>query len=132
MFHGHSICNEGRARDLVRGQVSVDVYHNAGIVHLIELRAQSSGRLFAAGAGDLEIDALRIILRTICSTGGVESDDLMAKDVVTRCDALRDRDSPAVIIRNQLIRTPRSRNRVIVDKTDFVNLEELERGLVDI
>lgn len=61
----------------------------------------------------------------------MKGDDLVAQDVVTRRDGGGDLDHPGVVVLNELIVTPGSRDGRVVDEADGVDLEELERCLVD-
>lgn len=61
----------------------------------------------------------------------MESHQLVTKNVVTGSDGLGDLDHPAVVVLDQLIVTPGTRNIRVVDQTNAVDLEELERGLVN-
>lgn len=56
----------------------------------------------------------------------------MTEDIVSRCDAVRDGDGPAVVICDQLVRGPRAWRRGIIDETTLVDFEELECRLVNI
>ena len=57
--------DQGRAGDGVLGQAVVDVHHDARVVDLVELCALDTGRGRGAGASDLEVEALWIVLRSI-------------------------------------------------------------------
>ena len=56
----------------------------------------------------------------------------MAKDIVSGGDAGGNGDCPAVVVGNQLVRCPYARYRGVVDKTNTVNLHELEFGLINV
>lgn len=61
----------------------------------------------------------------------MESHQLVTENIVAGSDGLRDLDHPAVIVLDQLIITPGTRDVRVVDQTNAVDLEELERGLVN-
>ena len=61
----------------------------------------------------------------------MEGNDLVAEHVVPRRDARGDSDSPAVVVGDQLIGCPRTREWIVVDQADTVDLVELQGGFVD-
>ena len=76
------------ARDGIVGQWRiVYVDQDPRICILIEILSNCSGwESVRASSSDLEIDALRIGLRSIKVFGTVQCDCLVAKDVLARCD----------------------------------------------
>jgi len=64
---------------------------------LAAVSAGVAGEL-SARASDLDVDALGVVLSTIGGAGGVESDDLVTEDEVTRGDVLGDGDGPGVVV----------------------------------
>jgi len=61
----------------------------------------------------------------------VQGDGLVTEDVFAWCDARRDCDDPGVVVGDHLVRCPGARWAAAVNETGFVNLVELELGLVD-
>ena len=62
----------------------------------------------------------------------MQSDDFVAEDVVAGRDALGDRDSPAVVVGDQLVGSPGAWGSCIVDKPTGADLEKLELRLVNV
>jgi hypothetical protein len=60
----------------------------------------------------------------------VQSDDLVAEDVVAGLDAAGDSDSAAVVVADQVVGGPGAGNGAVVDETTLVDLEELQSCLV--
>lgn len=84
------------AGDRVAGQGGVDVEEDARVLLLVEGGALAAvgarvARVGLAGARDLEVDALGVVLRAVHVPGGVERDDLVAEDKVAG-EVLRDLD----------------------------------------
>lgn len=79
----------------------------------------------------LKIDALRVVLGTVRLVGRMKSDDFVAEDVVTWCNALRYGNGPGVLSSNELIGSPETRLCIPTDQTPLVNLIELQCGLVN-
>lgn len=72
-----------RAGDGVGGGAAVQVVYDSGLGLGVKSRAgDTGGGSHAAGAGDLEVEALHVELGTVLAPGAVESDDLVAEDVV--------------------------------------------------
>ena len=88
------------ARDGVAGDVTpVDVVLDAGISGGVEGGASDAvsavgARVGGARAGDLNVDALGVGLGAVLLPGGVESDNLVAEDVVARGERLGDAEGP--------------------------------------
>ena len=55
----------------------------------------------------------------------------MAEDIIARRDRRRDLHHPGVIVGNHLVRAPHAGDGFLLDDSDAVDLEELQRGLVD-
>lgn len=55
----------------------------------------------------------------------------MTEHITSWRDIARDGDRPCIVVGNQLIRGPCPWNLTVVDEAGFIDLEELERGLVD-
>lgn len=92
------------ARDGVAGDVTtVDVVLDTGISSLVEGGTSNAVSTVSAGvggarAGDLNVDALGVGLGAVLLAGGVESDDLVAEDVVAGCERLGDGEGPLVAV----------------------------------
>jgi hypothetical protein len=119
-----------RAWDGVAGRVVVDVELDALVVGLVQLSSEGTLRELRAGTGDLEVEALGVVLSTVLLATGVESNDLVTENVRTGLDVLGDLDEPAVVVGNELVRGI-STGVTGLDKTSLVDLEELEGLLVD-
>lgn len=61
----------------------------------------------------------------------MQGNDLVAEDIVARCNVLRNLNEPAVSIRDELVGSPDAWDCRAVDQTGTADLEELEGGLVD-
>jgi len=92
------------ARDGVAGDVTrVDIVLDAGVGGSVEGGATDTvstigAGVSGAGAGDLNVDTLRVGLGAVLLAGGVESDDLVAEDVVAWGERLGDADGPLVAV----------------------------------
>jgi len=112
-----------------RGIVSVD--EDTRIPVAVELSAWDTRELGGTRADDLEVEALRVALGTIIGGRAVQGNDLVAENVVTRLDVLRDLQDPAVVVVHELV------GRVISggargDETQAINLEEPKVFLPDV
>jgi hypothetical protein len=77
---------------------------DARIFRSVELGALgATGERVGARAGNLNIDALRVVLCATDIKGRVESNDLVSQDIFAGGNAGRDRDSPGVVVGNQVI-----------------------------
>lgn len=120
-----------RAGDGVSGQGGVDVDEDAILSGSVELGTLDTGGSGSTGTGDLEVEALGVVLGAILLLSAVESDELVTEDVVAGGDGGRDLDHPAVVVVDQLVSTPGAGDLGVADETDTVDLEELQIGLVD-
>lgn len=121
----------GGTRDLVGGQGLVDIDEDTGVALRVEGLTQGAGRGQGTGAGHGQVEALGVVLGTVRLLSAVQGDDLVAPDVVARLEVRRDLDEPRVVVGDQEVRPPGTREDGIVDQTDAADVEELERGLVD-
>jgi hypothetical protein len=93
-----------RARDgVARDVATVDVVLDASIGGLVEGGAGNAVSAVGAGvggtrAGNLNVDTLGVGLGAVLLASGVEGDDLVAEDVVTRGERLRDGEGPLVAV----------------------------------
>ena len=118
---------EGWPGDGVAGDGRIRVEKDAGIVGRVELGSEDALRIVGARASDLDVHALGVVLRAIGRLSSVESDDLMAEDVLTRGQGRGNRGAPCIIVLNQSNSSPLLRGGVI---PSLVDLDPLERGLV--
>lgn len=119
------------AGDAVAGERVVDVDEDTGVVGFVQLHARGAcSELVGAGARDLEVDALRVILRAIFVVRRVQCDDLVTKDVVARGHVLGDRDGPAVVGGDELIGCPVAGLGGVIEHALGGNLVEFQGGLV--
>lgn len=109
----------------------INVDQDTLILLSIQLYTKSSLRISTTTTSNLQIQALRVILRTILLTSRVQRDNLVTHHVVSSRDRVRNSHRPAVSGIDQLIRSPGSGNIAIIDKADGVDLEEFQLGLVD-
>ena len=122
---------QGGTRDRVAVERGVDVEQDALVVGLVELRARDALRLVGAAACDLEVHALRVVLRAVGLVAAVQRDDLVAQDVLSWRDGFGDGKRPAVVVGDQVVRGPVARGAGAVDQPGLADLEEVERRLVD-
>jgi hypothetical protein len=61
----------------------------------------------------------------------VESDYFVTEDIVSWCDVRWDCDSPGVVVGNQGISGPITWDGGVVKKSNSINLEKFQCGLVD-
>lgn len=121
---------ESRTGDHVGGEGLVDVEEDTRVVLLVE-----SGTLGAAGgqvigtrASDLKVHALRVVLGTVGGASTVESNDLVAEDVLARSDAGGDGGDPGVVVGDHVGGSP---GLAVNVETTGINLDELKGLLVD-
>ena len=74
------------ARDRVSVVLLVEVEDNGWVVLVVQASADNASRLCGAGASNLQVDALWVVLRTTDLASRVESDDLVAENVVAWSD----------------------------------------------
>lgn len=80
---------------------------------------------------DLQIYTLRIVLCAIGVSGGMKGNDLVAENVVARCNTGRNSDSPGVVCRDELIGSPDARLCRITGQPEATNLIEQECRFID-
>lgn len=85
-----------RSRDLVHraGLIVVDVVKNTRLRAAVQLSANNTLGVVGASARDLEVDALGVHLGAAFAAAAVESDLLVAEDVVSSGDGVGDGDLP--------------------------------------
>lgn len=100
---------------------------NTRVRVLIQRRSQRALRLRSPRPGDRDVKALRITLRTVQTTSSMQSNNLVAQDVVARGDTSWDRRSPRIILRNQLRARPLLRSSI---DTSSLDLDPLQLRLI--
>lgn len=121
---------QARTRDGVGGEVGVKVEKNSSLVLGVEGGTEGTIGLVSAGASDLQIEALGVVLSTVLVSGAVKSNDLVTENVVTSRERRGDGDVPGEVVFNQLIGSPGTWVRA-ADQTRLVNLDPGQGGLVD-
>ncbi len=89
---------ESRAGDGVARDGLVDADEDTWVGGLVEGSGSCARRDGAAGASNGEVDALRVVLRAVGIAGGVETNNLVAKDVVAWCNGRWDLDGPGDVV----------------------------------
>jgi hypothetical protein len=112
---------ESGTRHLVVGVVAVNVDLDTGVGGGVELVSGDTLGVLSAGTGDLQVDALGVVLGAVLLVGGVKSDDLVAENVVTRSDGAGDRDGPGQVVLDELGGSP-----LTILVANGVDLEELQ------
>lgn len=122
--------NEGWAGNRVAVDLRVGVERNTRVVGRVELLAERASGLCGAGASNLEVDTLRVVLGTVGLLSGVQSDDLVSHDIVAGGNGAWNYDGPVIALRDELVRGPFG---WVARRADagLVNLEEFQGGLVD-
>jgi len=114
-LHNHPLCLEQhsdplrktsphlRAGNGVAAQRRVDVDFNTSLslrVQFLALPAvgATGARVLGAGSGDLEVEAVGVVLRAVYALGGVQGDDLVAEDEVSGCDVGGESDGAGEVV----------------------------------
>ena len=109
----------------------MSVEEDTVVLGSVESRSESSLGAGSSGTGDLDVDALGVVLGAVLLAGRVETDDLVAQDVVAVGDGLGDGGRPAVVVADQVVGGPLSGRAAAIDEALGVDLEELQRSRVD-
>lgn len=118
---------QSRARDLVaRVVTAVDVVLDTGVGGSVQGGTDNTLRGVGATASDGNVQALGVVLGTVLGTSTVESDGLVAEDVVAGGEGGRDGDGPGVVVGNHLVGSP------AVGVASLVDLDPLESRLVGV
>lgn len=72
-----------------------------------------------------------VSLRAAHIEGRVESNSIVAKNILARSDVGRDGHAPRVVVGNHIVRGPQTGAVGTIDEPALVNLVEKEIGLVD-
>ena len=131
LLDGGGTLDERRAGDLVAVGAVVQAEGDTGVVGAVQLCGHDTLGPAGAGARDLEVEALGVVLRAVGLLGGVQGDDLVAQDVVARRDVGGDLDHPAEAVVDELVGGVVARAGGRVDQALLADLEELERRLLD-
>ncbi|GJC98596.1 hypothetical protein ColKHC_07422 [Colletotrichum higginsianum] len=99
---------------------------DTGVGRGVEGSTLGTGGELRAGAGNLDVEALGVVLGAVLLAGGVESNDLVAPDVLAGLQGGGDGDLPGEVLGDELVGSPAA-----AGETSLLDLEELERGLVD-
>lgn len=90
---------KSRARDTISSENRpIDTDKDASALVLVQRVRLDTRRVCGAGTGDLESEALRIVLRAVFLVGGVQGDDLVAEDVAAWCERRGDGYGPGVVV----------------------------------
>lgn len=103
----------------------VDVDQNTGVSWGVELFTRGTSGFGGSATGDLQVDALRVVLGAVCASCGVKSNDFIAQNIVSRCDGFRDCYSPAAVGGDQLVGSPCAWRGGVVDQTTCSNLDKV-------
>lgn len=121
---------QGRAGNLVRAKVLVEVEEDAGVGLGVQGRAEGTIGQVGTGASDLQVEALGVVLGTVRAAGGVQGNDLVTDNVVAGLECRGDGNVPGEAVLDQLVRGPGS-GVGPADETSLGDLDPLQRGLVD-
>lgn len=118
-----------RSRNLVRlSPLIIYIVQEPRVVRRVEGRGRRATRVNAATTRHLDVDALRVRLR---SANVLQGNELVAQDILARRKVRRDLSAPLHSVREHLVRAPEAgvgtRNQA-----GFLELEELKRGGVDV
>lgn len=114
------------ARERVHDGRLVGVEEDTGTVSLVERSTDNTLGEVGSGAGDLDVQALRVGLGAVGVAAAVQSDDLMAEDVLASLEVRWDSYRPCEVLANQLDGSP-----LAVLVTVGLDLGPLELLLVD-
>lgn len=130
--HGNTAGDDGTTRnDIVVEVVPVDVVQDTGVVGAIESGSRYASRVVRSGAGNFQVHALGVTLRSVLLTCAVKGSDIVTKNIVAGSNIGRDADGPRVAVVNQHGCRPLICLLGRIDKAGAVNLEKLECCLVN-
>ena len=75
---------------------------------MVQRLTEGARGLGRATTRDGEIDTLRVVLRAVGTASGVEGNNLVADDIVTRGEGGWDSEGPGVVLRDEVLRGPRA------------------------
>lgn len=123
--------NQGRTGNLVGKRASVEVEQNTRVVGLVKLSSLDTRRRERTTTGDLQVEALGIVLSTIGLSCTVKGDDFVTENIVAGFQLGRDLKSPGEAVCDENIGSPSTALQGHVEKTALADLEELERVFVN-
>ena len=112
-------------------ELLVDVEEDTRVALLVQLSTSDTSWVGGTAASDLEVDALWVWLGTTITVTLVESDGLVAQDIIAWGNVGWDLDSPGVVVGDHVIVGELWWGGADICHADTVDLEELESGLVD-
>lgn len=121
---------QGGTGDGVGGEVGVKVEDDAVLGLGVERGTGGTVGQLGAGAGDLQVEALGVVLGTVRVLGRVESDDLVADDVVTGLERRGDGDVVGEAVVDQVVCGPGT-GVGAADQTSLIDLDPRQSGLVN-
>ena len=92
----------------------VDADQKPGISCFIQIFTPNSCRVVGSVAGDLKIDAARVVLSAVDATGVVKSDPFVPDNIHPLGNCGRDGGSPGIVVIVQFVGCPRSANLQIL------------------
>lgn len=98
-----------RPRNRITRKRRIKIEQNPRVRRGIQPHQRHTRRLLRTTTLDNEIHTLRVILRPICLPCRMQSDDLVAQDVLPRRDISWDLDGPGVVISDQRVGRPVTR-----------------------
>lgn len=110
-----------------------EIGHDTGVSGGVKLASRGPLWGSSAGARDLEVDALGVVLGAILLGSRVQGDDLVTENILAGSNAVWNSDGPGVVVLDELGGSPFA---VFVSRRS--DLEELEvrrlggRGIVDL
>ena len=114
---------QSRAGDVVALNIGVWVELDARLGGSVQLSSQNTLGVVRAGTGDLNVEALRVVLGTVGITSTVHGDDLVTEDVVAGGKSLGDSGDPGVVVLDQVGGSPLLGSDI---NTSLVDLDPLE------
>lgn len=120
-----------RTGDLIGQRCRVEVEENTRIVGLVKLSTLDAIWSQVSVTSDFEVEALRVVLRSVRLARAVKSNNLVAKDIVARSQCFWNLKSPREAGSNEDIGCPLAAVHRHINKTFLTNLEELKIILVN-
>lgn len=111
---------------ITREVARVDVDLDAGICRSVEFIGSLASWCHCARTLHVDVDALGVVLRAIRLTSGVEGDDLMSKDILSRGNALGNGNAPGEVVSDELRRSPLS--ILVASLIDFEEVQTRSLG----
>lgn len=118
---------QSRAGHLVAGEGGVGVEEDAGVVGSVQLSSEDTLGVISSRAGDLNVEALGVVLGTVLGASTVHGNNLVAEDVVAGGEGGGDGSGPGVVVGDEVLGSPDLGGQV---DAGLVNLDPLEGVLV--